>query len=324
MKPISVIILNWNGEKLLNEFLPEVIANSNTEIAEIVVADNGSTDSSLTVLREKFPEVKVIELKENYGFAEGYNRAIAVTENKYVLLLNSDVAPAKGWIEPLYAFMESNPYAGAVQPKIRSYRNPEMFEHAGAAGGLIDRHGFPYCYGRVFENVEKDNGQYDGEARRIFWASGAALLTRTAVYKEVGGLDASFFAHMEEIDLCWRMQLKGYGIYCVTDSTVFHLGGASLPYSSPRKTYLNFRNNLLMMAKNLPEKDRTRSLFVRRIIDTAAWGKFAVTLDFKNAAAVFRAHRDFARMAKNYPSAKNVPNLLKDKPDILRRYLVGK
>jgi len=323
MKPVCVIILNWNGERLLGEFLPAVIRNTNPEIAEIVVADNGSTDGSLALLRDRFPQVGIIRLPENYGFAEGYNKAVSQIKNKYVVLLNSDVAPAEGWIEPLYDFMESAPEAGAVQPKIRSYNEPEKFEHAGAAGGLIDRHGFPYCYGRVFEKVETDSGQYDGAPRKIFWASGAALMTRTSLYRQLGGLDGSFFAHMEEIDLCWRMQLNGYGIYCEPSAVVFHLGGGSLPYSNPRKTYLNFRNNLIMIAKNIPRKERRKSLFIRRFIDTFAWMKFVLSLDFANAAAVFKAHRDFAAVAGNYPSPEGIPDLLAGRPDIIRKYIFG-
>lgn len=322
MRPVSVIILNWNGRALLAEYLPFVLRNTNPEIGEVVVADNGSTDDSIRFLEEHFPGVRIIALDKNYGFAEGYNRAIAQIENPFCLLLNSDVAPEKGWLEPLYKFISSTPCAGAVQPKIRSYRNREYFEHAGAAGGLIDRHGFPYCYGRVFDKVEKDCGQYDGSPREIFWASGAALLTRTELYRELGGLDSSFFAHMEEIDLCWRMQLKGWKIYCEPQSVVYHLGGGSLPYSNPRKTYLNFRNNLLMMAKNLPAGVRKKKLLLRRFIDTAAWLKFMLTLDFANANAVLKAHRDFAGMQKNYPSPQDpdTPDLLKGKPDILREH----
>lgn len=317
MKKISVVILNWNGERLLAEFLPAVIRNTDPDIAEIVVADNGSTDGSVALLRRDFPEVKIMELPENYGFAEGYNRAVGRIETEYTVLLNSDVAPAEGWLGPLLSFMENHPEAGAVQPKIRSYREPRKFEHAGAAGGLIDRHGFPYCYGRVFDKVETDDGQYDGAPRRIFWASGAALMTRTELYRETGGLDSGFFAHMEEIDLCWRMQLSGKEIYCQPDSVVYHLGGGSLPYSNPRKTYLNFRNNLLMMAKNLPAGKRRKALLVRRLIDTVAWAKFLLSFDFANAGAVFRAHRDFARMSAEYPSPGNVPDLLEGRPDIL-------
>ncbi|MDE7156314.1 MAG: glycosyltransferase family 2 protein, partial [Muribaculaceae bacterium] len=245
-KPIAVIILNWNGAKLLQEFLPSVTANTDPELARIIVADNGSTDNSLKVLREQFKDVEVFTFDKNYGFAGGYNKAIEMVDNKYVVLLNSDVETPEQWLNPLYDFMESHPHVGAVQPKILSYKDKTKFEHAGAAGGLIDIHGFPYCRGRVFNSVETDYGQYDAAPSSIFWASGAAMTVRRDAYIKAGGLDNEFFAHMEEIDLCWRMQLLGYRIFAVPESTVYHLGGGSLDYKNPRKTYLNFRNNLLM------------------------------------------------------------------------------
>lgn len=305
MKPIAVIILNWNGQDLLRKYLPRVIANTDTDFADIIVADNGSTDDSLNVLKNEFPCVKTIAFEVNYGFAEGYNKAIEQTGYKYTVLLNSDAAPAPGWIRPLYEYLEENPDVDAVQPKILSDRNHEYFEHAGAAGGFIDVNGFPYCRGRIMETVEKDEGQYDSNIE-IFWASGAALTIRTDTYLKVGGLDSKFFAHMEEIDLCWRVLLTGHKIVAVTSSVVYHLGGASLAYNDPRKTYLNFRNNLLMMHKNLPDATRSRKLFIRRLIDTVAWAKYVATLDFKNAAAIFKAHRDFLKMRKEYTTHPDV------------------
>ncbi|MDE6642969.1 MAG: glycosyltransferase family 2 protein [Muribaculaceae bacterium] len=299
-KPVAVIILNWNGTKLLQEFLPSVVANTDPQLARIIVADNGSTDDSLKVLREQFPDVEVFSFDKNYGFAGGYNKAIEMVGNQYVVLLNSDVETPERWLNPLYDFMESHPHVGAVQPKILSYKDKTKFEHAGAAGGLIDIHGFPYCRGRVFNSVETDYGQYDAAPSSIFWATGASMMVRREVYIKAGGLDNEFFAHMEEIDLCWRMQLLGYRIFVVPESLVFHLGGGSLDYKNPRKTYLNFRNNLLMMYKNLPDLSRGRKLFVRRLLDTLAWLMYVVKFDFKNAKAIFRAHRDFAKMKKNY------------------------
>ncbi len=310
MKPVAVVILNWNGEKLLKEFLPQVIASTDNDVAEIIVADNGSTDGSLALLSREFPDVGVIALGKNYGFAGGYNRVIDKLENKYTVLLNSDVAPADGWIKPLYDFLELHDEVAAVQPKIRSYRRREYFEHAGASGGFIDINGYPYCRGRLFTTVERDNGQYDSPME-IFWASGAALTVRTEVYKRAGGLDADFFAHMEEIDLCWRIQLLGYKLYVVPESLVFHLGGASLDYSDPRKTYLNFRNNLLMLHKNLPDSTRGKKLFIRRLLDTVAWAKYMFGFDFKNASAIWRAHRDFAKMRKGYNDHPDVDLLEK-------------
>lgn len=320
MKKVAVIILNWNGEKLLREFLPSVIATTDSTIADVIVADNGSTDSSVELLRNEFPQVKVLEFSENFGFAEGYNRAIKETNYPYTILLNSDVATTDGWVNPLYEQMEANPNIGACQPKIRAYTNKSHFEYAGAAGGFIDCNGYPYCRGRIFDSVEEDKGQYD-DIIPIFWATGAALMVRSELYLKVGGLDKDFFAHMEEIDLCWRILLTGSDIVAVPQSTVFHLGGGSLPASNPRKTYLNFRNNLLMLHKNLPDSTRGKKLFVRRLLDTIAWAKFMATFDFKNANAILKAHRDFKKMRKAYTSHPDV-DLLKTRHDCHRNILV--
>ena len=319
-KQIAVIILNWNGEKMLSTFLPEVLRNTDSDIADIIVADNGSTDTSVDLLKEKFPQVGTLMFSENYGFAEGYNRAIAATGYRYTVLLNSDVAPAAGWLPPLYRFMEEHPESGAVQPKIMSYHEPERFEYAGASGGFIDCNGYPYCRGRLFDTVESDKGQYD-DPREVFWASGAALMVRSALYREVGGLDKDFFAHMEEIDLCWRIKLAGYTVNVVPKSVVYHVGGGTLPASNPRKTYLNFRNNLLLLHKNLPDGCRRRRLIIRRLYDTIAWIKFVVSLDFANAGAVLKAHRDFRSMARNYTRHPE-KNLLPDKPNIIIDYFL--
>lgn len=299
--PTAVVILNWNGAELLREFLPSVIEGTDASLATVIVADNGSTDDSRTVLETEFPGVRTILFDENYGFAEGYNKAVAqlADEFEYVVLLNSDVAVKKGWIMPLVSFMETHPDVGACQPKILSYKEPDKFEYAGASGGFIDRNGYPYCRGRILGVCETDNGQYD-EPIPIFWATGAALMVRSRLYLEVGGLDARFFAHMEEIDLCWRIHLAGKEIWVIPDSVVYHLGGGSLPAENPRKTYLNFRNNLLLLHKNLPNGVRKSRLFKRRLLDTLAWAKFVATFDFKNAGAVWRAHCDFRRMAREY------------------------
>ena len=319
MQPVAVIILNWNGTALLRKFLPKVLENTDSALARVIVVDNGSTDGSRKVLADEFPSVETLFFEQNYGFAEGYNRAVAEIECKYALLLNSDVAPASGWIVPLYEFMEKTPDAGACQPKLLSYNEPEMFEYAGAAGGFIDRHGFPYCRGRIFATCEKDRGQYDSVIP-VDWASGAALMVRKHLFVEAGGLDPRFFAHMEEIDLCWRIRLMGYNLYCVPSSAVFHLGGGSLPPSSPRKTYLNFRNNLLMLYKNLPRNSRSKTLFRRRLLDTIAWAKFIFTMNFRNANAILKAHRDFARMRASYPVCDDCPDLLAGRPDVLAAY----
>ena len=320
MNKVAVIILNWNGEKLLREYLPSVIETTDTSIADIIVADNGSTDSSVELLRKEFPQVKLLEFKENYGFAEGYNRAIKETNYPYTVLLNSDVATTQGWINTLFDYMEANPNVGACQPKIRAYTNKSYFEYAGAAGGFIDSNGYPYCRGRIFDTVEEDNGQYD-EVIPVFWATGAALMVRSELYLGVGGLDKDFFAHMEEIDLCWRILLTGSEIMAVPQSVVYHLGGGSLPASNPRKTYLNFRNNLLMLHKNLPDATRGKKLFVRRLLDTVAWAKFMATFDFKNANAILKAHNDFRSMRKAYTNHPDV-DLLQTRPDCHRNILL--
>lgn len=319
MKKTAVIILNWNGEKLLRQFLPSVMANTSEELADVIVADNGSTDGSLRLLRKEFPKVKVISFPENHGFAGGYNLAIEqCREYPLCVLLNSDVETPPGWLEPLVAAMEGDEHLGACQPKIRSYNRRDEFEYAGAAGGFIDRNGYPYCRGRIFSTVEKDQGQYD-EPIDIFWATGAALMVRTDLYLRLGGLDSCFFAHMEEIDLCWRILLDGYSIQAIPASTVYHLGGGSLPVDNPRKTYLNFRNNLLLLHKNLPRKAGQRVLLRRRLLDTLAFLRFLAGGKLKNARAILKAHNDFRRMRREYNSFPE-RNLLEGKANILVEY----
>lgn len=319
-KQVAVIILNWNGEKFLREYLPSVVKYTNPAIADVVVADNGSSDGSINLLKEEFPTVRLIEFSENHGFAEGYNLAIKqiAGEYKYTVLLNSDVKVDSDWLTPLYDFMESHPQAGAAQPKIKSLSEPDKFEYAGACGGFLDRNGYPYCRGRIFDTVETDRGQYDTPIQ-VSWASGAALMVVNEIYLQVGGLDKEFFAHMEEIDLCWRILLAGKEVWAVPSSHVYHLGGGSLPASNPRKTYLNFRNNLLMLHKNLPNRTRKGTLLRRRLLDTIAWAKFLLSGDKENAAAVFKAHRDFAKMRKAYTSHPKV-DLLKGNTNILFDY----
>ncbi|MDE6444259.1 MAG: glycosyltransferase family 2 protein [Muribaculaceae bacterium] len=300
---LGVIILNWNGRKLLEQFLPTAVRFTQGSDVELVVADNGSTDDSVEWIRSRFPNVRVLEFKENLGFAGGYNKAINETDYEYVILLNSDVEVTDGWWQPLLAFMKRHPEVGACQPKIRSYHKRDYFEYAGAAGGYLDRLGYPYCRGRILEKVERDEGQYDGDPVEITWASGAALMVRVSAYREAGGLDERFFAHQEEIDLCCRMIALGYKVMALSDSVVYHVGGASLNQGNPKKTYLNFRNNLLLLHKNLPTGKGRRVLFVRRLADTLAWGMYVVTGDWKNAGAVWRAHRDFRSMRNLYAPA---------------------
>ena len=326
-KPIAVIILNWNGENLLREYLRSVVMDSRNDLADIIVADNGSTDNSIEFLKTNFPDVKIIEFKENYGYAEGYNRAIAATDYEYTVLLNSDVLVPNNWLAPLYDYCQEHPNVGAVQPKILSQSNRSQFEYAGACGGYLDKLGFPYCRGRIFSTIEEDEGQYDS-IENIFWASGAALFVRTEVYKKAGGLDKEFFAHMEEIDLCWRIHLLGFEVKVIPDSWVFHLGGGSLPASNPRKTYLNFRNNLLLLHKNLPDSVRGKVLFKRRLYDALAYFMFLFKLDFPNANAILNAHKDFKKMRRNYKvfPSKNLLEILPgcERNIIIDYFLKGK
>ena len=293
----SIIILNWNGVAHLHTYLPSVVAHSAIKGCELVVADNGSTDNSLAMLAEEFPSVKTIVLDKNYGFAEGYNRAIEQVNSEYVVLLNSDVEVTEGWLAPLLDYMDTHAAVAAVQPKIRSWRNKALFEHAGAAGGFINRLGYPYCRGRVLWHVEEDKGQYDTPVE-VDWTSGACMLVRTKVYKDCGGLDASFFAHMEEIDLCWRMRNAGWRLMCLPQSTVYHLGGGSLAYESPRKTYLNHRNNLLMIYKN--KQYPFGVLFIRFFLDYAAALLYLLQGRLAACKAVFQARRDYRAMRKAY------------------------
>lgn len=321
MKELAVIILNWNGRKLLEQFLPVASRYSITEDADLIVADNGSTDDSVEWVKAHHPEVKVLSFSENYGFAEGYNKAIAQTQYKYTILLNSDVEVTEGWTRPLLDFMRRNGDVGALQPKIRSWKERSKFEYAGAAGGYLDKMGYPYCRGRLFDSIEEDRGQYDGKVVDICWASGAALMVRTDIYQKVGGLDARFFAHMEEIDLCCRIHAAGYRVVVVPDAMVFHVGGASLSQGNPKKTYLNFRNNLLLLHKNMPVKQGRVKLFVRRLYDTLAWGMFLLKFDFKNANAVLKAHNDFRKMKKLYTEHPDI-NVLASLPGAKRNIII--
>lgn len=288
---------------MLRRYLPSVVSNTRGEGVEIVVADNGSTDSSRELLREEFPSVRVIELDRNYGFAEGYNRALAETDSTYTVLLNSDVEVTAGWLLPLLDYMDNHPSVAAVQPKILSDTDKKRFEHAGAAGGYLDALGYPFCRGRIVGYTAEDRGQYDMPAD-VLWTSGACMCVRTDIYKRVGGLDAAFFAHMEEIDFCWRLNCRGYRLVCLPKSKVYHLGGGALNYESPRKTYLNFRNNLLMLYKNLPARYLLWVLLVRFFLDYVAALQLLLTGKSANARAAVKARLDYRRMKPQMKAAR--------------------
>ncbi len=303
MKKVAVVILNWNGEKMLQTYLPSVISNTDHNIADIIVADNGSDDNSLAMLKKEFPSVKVIALDKNYGFAEGYNRALAKCKAEYFVLLNSDIEVTPGWLEPLIYEMDKSSDIAAAQPKIKALLDKERFEYAGAAGGYLDKYGFPFCRGRVIATNEIDNGQYDTSAS-VMWATGACLVVRSYIFNKVGRLDARFFAHMEEIDLCWRMKNQGYKIMSYPQSTVYHLGGGTLSTDSPRKLFLNYRNNLLLLYKNLPRKKLKRIMVTRWIIDIMSAFVFILQGKPKSAIQVPKAHISFQRMRPSYKSVR--------------------
>ena len=292
MQKVAIVILNWNGEKFLKSFLPSVINHSSIDGVSVIVADNGSADSSIQLLKTSFPSVGVIELDRNWGFAEGYNRALQQIESEYYVLLNSDVEVSEGWLNPLIQFMDNHPQAAACMPKILDYNNPSHFEYAGAAGGFIDFLGYPFCRGRILSEIEEDKGQYDNQLE-IFWASGACLFIRSNQYWEVGGLDNDFFAHMEEIDLGWRLKNLGYTNWCIPSSKVYHVGGGTLPNNNPRKLYYNYRNSLFMLYKNLPTNKLFLTIFIRLILDGLSALAYLVKGKFGFFKAVLRAHTDF-------------------------------
>lgn len=328
MKQTAVVILNYNGAGMLRRFLPSVIEYSHE--ASIYVADNGSSDESCDVVRNEFPAVKLMVLDHNYGFAEGYNRALAQVDEEYAVFLNSDVEVTRGWLSPMTQFLDSNPEVAACQPKLLSFKQKDFFEYAGAAGGFIDKWGYTFCRGRIFNTVERDSGQYD-DTTDVFWATGAALMIRNEVYKNNGGLDGRFFAHMEEIDLCWRLRSRGYRIACVPQSHVYHVGGATLKKENPQKTYLNFRNNLLMIYKNAPDCQLKKIMLFRKVFDNVAALKFLASGDYAAFKAVRKARRDFKAMRSGYDKARaenmklavttRIPEVLKS--SILYKYYLG-
>ncbi len=292
MHKTAIVILNWNGLDYLKKFLGSVVKYSSSKETIICIADNGSTDGSPEWVCENFKEIQLIRFDKNHGFAGGYNLALNHLDAKYYVLLNSDIEVTEGWLQPMVNFMDVNPDVASCQPKILSYHRKDYFEYAGAAGGFIDKYGYLYCRGRIFDEVEKDTGQYDS-AIDIFWSSGACMIVRSEAWIKCSGFDADFFAHMEEIDLCWRFNKAGYRVSYISGSVVYHVGGGSLPYDSPYKTYLNFRNSLFLLYKNLPDSNFHRILFVRKFLDGIAAIVFLLKGNSESFKAVWRAHTDY-------------------------------
>lgn len=304
MTKLAILILNWNGKHWLEKFLPNVITNSLADGIEIIVADNGSDDDSVSFVKQNFAEVKILELGANYGYTGGYNRALIQIKAEYFLLLNSDIEVTHDWLTPLLKRMDENAGIGACQPKILSWHEKNMFEYAGASGGFIDYLGYPFCRGRIFDNIEEDKGQYN-DATKIFWATGACLLVRADTFFKAGMLDEEFFAHMEEIDLCWRMQNLGYEIWVEPASVVYHVGGGTLHKSNPKKTFLNFRNNMALLYKNLPSNKLFSTIFKRLILDGLAGVNFLMKGQFADIIAIIKAHFAFYGMLPSLKRKRN-------------------
>ena len=291
MPSVAVLILNWNGKHFLEQFLPDLVEHTPSRLAEIIIADNGSTDNSLAWIRASYPQIRIIEFSENHGFAGGYNLAIDACKHEHILLLNSDVEVSQGWLEPLVAGLK-DPGVGAVMPKILSCERRDHFEYAGASGGFLDKYGYPFCRGRIFDQLEPDLKQYNTPLE-VHWTTGACMLIRREVFVSIGKFDADFFAHMEEIDLCWRIRRSGLKLFVIPESQVYHVGGGTLPNESAAKLFLNFRNNLFLLYKNLPEGKLISTIFIRLILDGVAAAKYLVSGKFTFIAAIFRAHMSF-------------------------------
>ena len=320
---IAVVILNWNGKKLLEQFLPSIIEYSKE--ATIYVADNASTDDSISCLKAHFPTVRIIQNKDNFGYARGYNEALHEVEEEIYALVNSDIEVTENWLQPIISLFESEPKTSIIQPKILDYKSKEYYEYAGAGGGFIDKYGFPYCRGRIFDTIEKDNGQYN-DTTEIFWASGACFFIRKSIYRELDGFDADFFAHQEEIDLCWRAFNKGYVARYCGQSTVYHVGGATLDTENPKKTFLNFRNSLWMLVKNLPTNKLFPVLFIRLILDGIAAAHFLSQGKYKHIWVVLKSHFYFYLYLPKFISKRGeiqTKNYYKIK-SIVYRYFIKK
>jgi GT2 family glycosyltransferase len=320
---IAVVILNWNGVQLLEEFLPSIVKYSPE--TTIYLADNASTDDSISFVMANFPSVKIIKNDSNLGFAGGYNEALKHINAEIYALVNSDIEVTENWLQPIIKTFEKEPQTAIIQPKILDFKRKEYFEYAGAAGGFIDKYGYPYCRGRIFDTLEKDNGQYNDNCE-IFWASGACFFIQSAVYNELKGFDADFFAHQEEIDLCWRAFNKGYKIKYISESVVYHVGGATLQQGNPRKTYLNFRNSLLMLTKNLPKDKLYWILFCRMILDGIAGMQFLLQGKFNHFMAILKAHGSFYQLFSVHYNKRNKFQLEKyyNQKNIIYLYFVKK
>lgn len=304
MKKIAIVILNWNGAKLLEQFLPSVLAYSDE--ANVYVADNASSDHSIAIVKEQFPSIKIIQNQANYGYANGYNSALQQVEEDYYALVNSDIEVTENWLAPILSIFDSESNIAIIQPKILDYKNKEYFEYAGAAGGFIDQYGYPYCRGRIFDTIEKDNGQYNDE-QEIFWASGACFFIRKEVYRKLNGFDGDFFAHQEEIDLCWRAFNLGYKAKYTSKSVVYHVGGATLNESNPKKTFLNFRNSLLMLTKNLPDNKLFLIIFARLLLDGVAGIQFIFKGKFSHCWAIVKAHFHYFHLINKTLKKRSAP-----------------
>jgi len=329
---VAIVILNWNGAHFLKQFLPVLFEHTPLDNTAVYVADNGSTDDSIQLLQKEFPTVNLILFDKNYGFAGGYNKALEQISADYYMILNSDVEVSANWLKPMVDYLDHNPEVAACQPKILTYHQKNYFEHAGAAGGFIDYLGYPLCRGRILAQTEEDKGQYD-DITDIFWATGACLLIRAELFHAMGGFDADFFAHMEEIDLCWRLKSRGYRIVCVPQTKVWHVGGGTLQVENPHKTYLNFRNNLLMLYKNLPAKKLQKVLLIRFFMDYLAALQLLLTGKAKNAWVVIKARLDYRKMKTKMKDRRkeNLKHAVQtDIPEILQKsiifnyYILGK
>jgi GT2 family glycosyltransferase len=324
MTKVAVVILNWNGEHFLRQFLPSVVKYSAIDGVEVWVADNGSTDGSKILINENFTSVKLVEFDENYGFTGGYNKALAIIKAEYFVLLNSDVEVTQNWISPIIEYMDSNSEVGAAMPKLLSYENRHLFEYAGAAGGFIDKLGYPFCRGRLLNTTEEDLEQYD-KITDIFWATGACMFVRANLFLEMGGLDEDFFAHMEEIDFCWRIKNRGYKVVYIPNSKVYHVGGGTLPNNNPRKLFLNYRNNLYLLYKNLPSKRFRLVLFLRMMLDGASAFMYLLQGNISFFWAVPRAHFEFYATLSKFKMKRfesNKERLVSKHSEIFQRSII--